>query len=125
MTDKIKDAITFNEYVDSLLPDHQVMLEDMRQSAERTEKYLNDLGYTGLANQEIVLDEGDIKRFNEVMVHDDEKCSRSIEKIMTACRNMRKVCISRCPQATIDIRCSTKPHMMQISWIKSVTPYSC
>lgn len=51
MTDKIKDAITFNEYVDSLLPDHQVMLEDMRQSAERTEKYLNDLGYTGLANQ--------------------------------------------------------------------------
>lgn len=51
MTDKVKDVITFNEYVDSLLPDHQVLLEDMRQSAERTEKYLNDLGYTGLAGQ--------------------------------------------------------------------------
>ena len=51
MTDAAKDVVSFNEYVDSLLPDHLVLLEDMRQSAERTEKYLNDLGYTGLAGQ--------------------------------------------------------------------------
>ena len=37
--------------------------------------------HTGLADQEIVIDADDVKRFSEVMVHDDEKCNRSVEKI--------------------------------------------
>ena len=42
---------SYNEYVLKKLPQHRTQVENMRQSAERTEKYLNDLGYTVLASQ--------------------------------------------------------------------------
>ena len=49
--DKTGGVDAFNKYLEENLPDNKALLENMRQSAERTEKYLEDLGYTGLAKE--------------------------------------------------------------------------
>ena len=51
MTAAALNLESYNEYVLNKLPQHRTQIENMRQSAERTEKYLNDLGYTVLASQ--------------------------------------------------------------------------
>ena len=51
MTAAALNVEAYNEYVLGKLPKHKTQVENMRQSAERTEKYLNDLGYTVLSSQ--------------------------------------------------------------------------
>lgn len=46
-----EDVTSFNKYVADNLPGDSALLDKMIQSCERTEKYLTDLGYTGLAAQ--------------------------------------------------------------------------
>ena len=51
LTDAAQDINSFNAYIDSKLPDQQAVLEKLRQSAERTENYLEDLGFSALADK--------------------------------------------------------------------------
>ena len=51
LTDAALDLQSYNEYVEKKLAGHKEQVGKMRQSAEKVEKYLNDLGYTVLADQ--------------------------------------------------------------------------
>lgn len=51
ITDAALDLQAYNEYVEKKLAKHRALVERMRQSSERTEKYLEDLGFTVLAGQ--------------------------------------------------------------------------
>lgn len=51
ITNAATDIAAYNEYIESVLPDQQTQVENMRQSAERTENYLRDLGFTALADK--------------------------------------------------------------------------
>ncbi len=45
------DIASYNKYIADKLPDHQTRVEKLRQSAERTEQYLNNMGLTALADK--------------------------------------------------------------------------
>ena len=51
ITDAALDLQAYNEYVEKKLAKHRALVERMRQLSERTEKYLEDLGFTVLAGQ--------------------------------------------------------------------------
>jgi putative membrane protein len=45
----IENKDEYNEWLEKKLAERQTLVENMRQSSEKTAKYLEDLGYTGLA----------------------------------------------------------------------------
>ena len=51
LTDAAKDIKSYNEFVEKKLDEHLTRVERMRQSAERIEKYLYDMGFTVLGDQ--------------------------------------------------------------------------
>ncbi len=77
----------YNEWLEKNLPDRETLVENMRQSSERTAKYLDELGYSALGDKfrETEQDMADIKdKLSQLQPADDnnwEEIQKKLEEL--------------------------------------------